>query len=332
MPLLPGAHHREQARHLAAVADEVVVHEEERAARAARVEGVELRDHLVRGLHPRHASEQLDDVAELAAERAAARVLQRVVGVAREVHQVEPGHAREREIGPGVVRVGEEARGGRHPPLEDAHEEVEPALGLAAEDVVGLGEELGRAARPGAADHGALPQGSRAEEHLAHRRELDQHPGDEHRVRPAQLGVVERGDLEVVQPQLPALGQVRRERGQAERRHAGRLADVGEALLEAPVGARRPGLDQENPHPLMLARPRHARITRPAPRKGASFEAGAADGFIGPEARGSALERSTFSSSRGPAELGAVLRAVFHLLVQLRQHERPRLLGASRAA
>ena len=61
------------------VADQVVVDEEDTAhAEAAQL--VQLAADLLQALHPRLAAEHHDDVAELAAERAAARELQRGTG------------------------------------------------------------------------------------------------------------------------------------------------------------------------------------------------------------------------------------------------------------
>jgi hypothetical protein len=60
---------------VAVEADEVVVDEKYWAAPAIRIELLELGNYQVRGLGARNPSLDLDDVAELALERAAARVL-----------------------------------------------------------------------------------------------------------------------------------------------------------------------------------------------------------------------------------------------------------------
>ena len=110
VPLLPGAQHRQERRDRAAVADEVVVDEEQRAAGSQGEKRVELRHHLLRRLHPRHPPEDLDDVAELAVERAPARILQRVAGVPRELQEVEPRHSGEPQVGT-LFAPGERRRG-----------------------------------------------------------------------------------------------------------------------------------------------------------------------------------------------------------------------------
>src|SRR5581483_9100749 len=71
--LLPGAKTRQERPHRLLVADEVV-DEEDAAAEAGRMDRVELRLDLRRGLRPRPPPVDDDDVAELAGERTAARV------------------------------------------------------------------------------------------------------------------------------------------------------------------------------------------------------------------------------------------------------------------
>ena len=61
----------EQAQGFFAIADEVVVDHENRATKSRGQDGVELAKELRWLLGARAAAEQLDDVAELAAERAA---------------------------------------------------------------------------------------------------------------------------------------------------------------------------------------------------------------------------------------------------------------------
>ena len=78
------------------VADEVVVDEVDVAAIAEAIERVELREHLRVGLGARHAPVELDDVAELAGERAAARELHADVQVVVEFQEIE---ARDRRLG-----------------------------------------------------------------------------------------------------------------------------------------------------------------------------------------------------------------------------------------
>ena len=135
-----------------AVADEVVVHEVHVAAVADGVQGVELAQHLLGGLGPRHPAVQLDDVAELAVEGASAGVLHPDVQVVVELEQVEAGNG-----GPGDV--GEAGRGEgplRGAALEGGHEVGQDLLGLAQDQEVGGGVGLRGAGDVRAADHDRL--------------------------------------------------------------------------------------------------------------------------------------------------------------------------------
>ena len=76
------------------VADEIVVDEVDMAAIAQAVELVEFREHLGVGLGARYATVELDDVAELAGERAAARKLHADVEIVVEFQEIEAGDRR----------------------------------------------------------------------------------------------------------------------------------------------------------------------------------------------------------------------------------------------
>ena len=88
---LPLVQMREHPGDRDAVADEVVVDEEEAAPVAGGAERVELLEHLRGRLRTWLAAEDLDDVAELALERAAARVLHAHRCVVAVIDQVEAG-------------------------------------------------------------------------------------------------------------------------------------------------------------------------------------------------------------------------------------------------
>ena len=89
---LPLAQGWEQQLHVALVADEVVVHQEHRAAPAQVVEPLQLGDQLLGGLGARLAPVEHDDVAELAVERAASGELHRHLRVGVEFQQVVARH------------------------------------------------------------------------------------------------------------------------------------------------------------------------------------------------------------------------------------------------
>src|ERR1700690_3841189 len=76
------------------VADQVVIDKIDMAAKAEREQPVELGEHLRVGLGARVAAVELDDVAEFAGERAAARILHADVKVMLEFEQVEARYRR----------------------------------------------------------------------------------------------------------------------------------------------------------------------------------------------------------------------------------------------
>ncbi len=118
------------------VADEVVVDEEDRPAPSGRDQGVQLRRHAVGRLDPMLAAVQLPDVAELAGERTAARMLHRHRGIGLEVEEVESRHRRVVEVGQalGAIRaLGATA-------LQVRGERGDRALGLSEEEVVHAGQ------------------------------------------------------------------------------------------------------------------------------------------------------------------------------------------------
>ena len=135
MALRPVGQDREQSLDVALVADEVVVHDEDHPAPADPQERVQLGQHLLIALRARDAAIDLDDVAELALEGAAARVLDRHRAVASEVGELEVGDGRRGERRPlgGLVDAFGVAA------LEVANELRQGRLGLAEEDVIGLG-------------------------------------------------------------------------------------------------------------------------------------------------------------------------------------------------
>src|SRR5207302_8604776 len=97
---LPARDLGQELGRLAPVADEVVVDDEDRSAPTELVERVELAQHLRRALHPRVAAVELDDVAELALEGAAARGLHAHRRVPRPLEQIESGWKRAGEVVP----------------------------------------------------------------------------------------------------------------------------------------------------------------------------------------------------------------------------------------
>ena len=68
------------------------------AAIAVIVERLQLGENLIVGLGARHAAIQLDDVAELAGERAAARILHADVEIVIELEQIVTRHRALRDV------------------------------------------------------------------------------------------------------------------------------------------------------------------------------------------------------------------------------------------
>src|SRR5690242_16056569 len=88
----PFFHGAEDLLGLDLVADEIVVHEIYVASMSEAVEHVEFGDNLLRGLCPWFSAVELDDIAELAVERAAAGELNSEHEVVVELQQVETGN------------------------------------------------------------------------------------------------------------------------------------------------------------------------------------------------------------------------------------------------
>ena len=86
--------------HVLFVADEIVVNDKNRTAPAQSLERVEFGDHLLIALGARHAPVDFDDVAKLAREWAAARVLHRHRAVAFEFSQMKVGQRSRRQRRP----------------------------------------------------------------------------------------------------------------------------------------------------------------------------------------------------------------------------------------
>src|SRR5204863_8310508 len=112
--------------HCLFVADEIVVDKIDPAAMPKLIKPVELGQHLFRGLDPRLAPVELDDVAELAVEGAATRELHADMDVIGALQQVETRDRAARDVSgefPGFERPltdsgipGMDERAGDRPP------------------------------------------------------------------------------------------------------------------------------------------------------------------------------------------------------------------------
>src|SRR6516162_5881247 len=128
------------------------------AAIAERMKRIELGEHLRRRLGTRHPAVELDDVAELAQERAAARELHADIHVVLELQQIE---ARDRRLGDVGLefRCLEYALAVTATPSGD--ELVDDALRLAEHLEISGGIDLRARGRIGAADRDRLARGPR---------------------------------------------------------------------------------------------------------------------------------------------------------------------------
>jgi hypothetical protein len=200
---LPFPQTGKESKRVTLVADEVVVHEEQRASPAQVVEQLELAQHLLRVLRPRDPSVELGDVAELAVERAAPRELKRHRVVTAESEEVVAGKRslRDGRLGELGIDVTSRAAG------DVGQEAVKRVLHLAQQEVIhpatrflaDLVVERGRV-RAAGDDRYARPVA--AADHLVERISLDDHGRREDHVRPGEVHVGQRLDVEVDDLQL----------------------------------------------------------------------------------------------------------------------------------
>src|SRR4029077_4168641 len=94
MPDIPFRQHRQKLLFLALISDEIIIHDENRAAPFARVKQFELGHHLRRRFCPRFAAIDLDNIAKLAIEGTAAGVLDGHGTVIFRTDQIEFGKGR----------------------------------------------------------------------------------------------------------------------------------------------------------------------------------------------------------------------------------------------
>ena len=211
---------RQECLHRLLVADQIVVDEIDMAAIAERVERIEFRQHLRRGLGARHPAVELDDVAEFAGERTAARELHADIEIAIELQQIE---ARDRRL----AHIDLEFLGGEHalaragfPGRDEIADDV---LDFAQHLEIRLGVEMRNRGRAGPADGDRLAARCGRDSMISSRSSCwgSMPPVMTRSAQPISLSV-EFLDVAVEQAQVPRRRQHRRDRDQAERR--GRIA------------------------------------------------------------------------------------------------------------
>ena len=200
--LQPRLEPRHQGAQVLAVADEIVVDEIDMAAIAAVVERLQLGEDLVVGLGARHAAVQLDDVAELAGERAAARILHADVEILLELQQVV---ARQRAL----RDVDLELLGREHAlalaALPGGDEVRHDVLGLADHLEVGRRVEMRARRDVRAADADRLAVQVRELDQIEEVRLLVEHAADHHQVGPVEVRVGQRLGVAVDEAEVPFL-------------------------------------------------------------------------------------------------------------------------------
>ena len=233
------------------VADEVVVDDEDGVAPAGVAELVEFGEHLGDGLGAGLAAVDLDDVAEFAVERAAARVLHGHGAVATHLDQAEVG---QRADVHGGALGGLVDRHGRSRWLRSLASVAMRASASPMTMWSALSVGCGHAAGDGSADNGAQPARAAAFDDGDEMLVLRMHAADQGDVGPGEVGVGQAFDVGVDEALGPACGQQRGNGHQAERRLGGALALERECVLEAPVGVGKSGIDQQCVHsPMQLS-------------------------------------------------------------------------------
>ena len=232
------------------VANEIVVDDEHSIAPARRVQLVELGQHLRDGFRARTASIDFDDVAELAVERAAARVLHRHGAVALHPDQTQVGQRAARHGGP----LGGLVHGTRRALLQVASQFVHQVLGLADHHMVGMQLRRRQAAGDGTAHHRLQPTRMAAVNDGHQALALHVHTADHGDVGPREVGVRQPLDVGIDQALVPVRGQQRGNGHQAQRRLGGALADQRYGKAKAPISVGSPGIDQQRVHRIHLCR------------------------------------------------------------------------------
>ncbi len=232
LPGVPGGQGAQQLLGVGAMADEVVIGEED-LEHAAAVPGIHLAQHLLDRLEAHLSAVHDDDVAELAGERAAAGTLDDAVGVPAFQH-AQPRRGRVGQVDLLVLDVVR----GMASPGEVAEEARPGVLGLALEEDVTvlaalLRQEVGH--RP--ADHHRFAAGPEAVGNLEGALDLDDVAGDAHdlgvRVEVHLLAGVLVAHLDAVVGRRQG-----RQREQPQRREDRVEGGQGHEVLQPPVRGR----------------------------------------------------------------------------------------------
>src|SRR5713226_3539717 len=203
---------RQERHHGLLVTDEVVVHEIYVPSVAQTVEAIQFPEDLRRRLRAGLPAVELDEVAELAVERAAAGELDPDVEIPPQLQQVE---SRGRALGDVGLVFGaiDSVRGSS---LEVAEELRDRQLPLIEHQVIRGGVNVRLACGILAADGDALATGVTEVDESQEAALLRDHAAGHDKVRPLQKPRIHLADVEIEEPDLPLLGQECRDRDEAE--------------------------------------------------------------------------------------------------------------------
>ena len=143
---------RQQLPDVLLIADEIVIDDKDGPSPSQRLERVEFGEHLLIALGSRHAPVNLDDVAKLARERTAPRVLDGHCAVTLKIRQVKVGHRRGGEWRPlgGLIRALGFAPGEVFDKLRQSR------FSFAEKNVIGIRQVFNRRGNVGAAEDDAF--------------------------------------------------------------------------------------------------------------------------------------------------------------------------------
>ena len=201
------------------------------AAIAELIERIELGQHLRMGLGARRAAVKLDDVAELAGERTAARELHADIEILLELEQIE---ARDRRLGDVDLEFLRLEQALAVAAIPGGDEFLDDVLGLADDAEIRRGIAMRTRADIGAADdHRQAARAAHIDE-LERVRLLEQHAAGHDHIGPAEIGFGQFFGVAVDEPDIPGLRQQRRDRDQAERDRRIARADELAGFREIP--------------------------------------------------------------------------------------------------
>jgi hypothetical protein len=230
------------------VTDEIVVHEVHVAPVPQPVECVEFPDDLLRSLLSRLPAIELDDVAELAIERAATRELDTDHEVVLEIQKIEARHRALLQIRffGGFINS---ARGSSGKIIE---EERHGTFRLSQDEVIGGIVDIGLRGRIGSAGNHFFASGVNSFYEPQESRLLGQHSSDENKIGPVDVRVIQGGYVQVDKSELP----VRREKSGHGDDSEGRCWIPGshqptDILVVPEPEGREFGVQQQSFHPLI---------------------------------------------------------------------------------